>query len=160
MNPISETSVPPPQTSPERLIALKHEYERSIDILKQYMTLQFAQLSVFIAINGAAFAFLFGGTPPNISLCGGAGAKALVAVIAALFWVLQESHMYVVSHFFRRSASLEAELGYRGFLDLPGMPKYKYSPGKVAMRIFYALITASWWAEALVSIWQVTPSKC
>src|SRR5256885_8643362 len=42
--------------TPERLSALKHEYERSIDILKQYTTLQFAQLTVFIAINGAAFA--------------------------------------------------------------------------------------------------------
>ena len=160
MDPTAKDSIPSAQTSPERLAGLKHEYERSIDILKQYTTLQFAQLSVFIAINGAAFAFLFGGTPPILSPYGGAGVKALTAIIATLFWVLQESHMYVVAHFFRRSANLEKELGYRGFLALPGMPEYKYSPGRLALRVFYALVTLSWLIEALVSIARVVPSKC
>lgn len=123
---------------------LRHEYERSLDVLKLYMTLHFAQLSVFIAINGAAVAFLFREQAQPLESIAVIAAELGITVVALLFWIMEESRMYVISHFLRRSAKLEIALGYRGFSVLRGMPEYRYSPSKWALRGFYVLVMASW----------------
>lgn len=100
----------------------KDEYARMIELLKHYATLQFAELSVFIAIMSAGIVFLFGSNAPSepIPLFVMLG----MAIIALCLWIIQESNSYQMSHFLRRAAQLELDLGYHGYSKLPGMPRY------------------------------------
>jgi hypothetical protein len=131
--------------------ALRHEYDKSLDLIKHYATIQFAQLSVYIAMNGAALSVLFGSQPYPLTDLHSFLATAFLAITCLLFFVMQESHMYLVSHFLRRAASIEIQLKYKGLSQFPGMPEYKFSPAKWSLRLFYLAVLLGWATLALRS---------
>lgn len=88
------------------LIDAAGEYARSLELLRHYAAVQFAQLSLFVAVVAGAVGLLYRAdsltAAPFLLLC----AKIAVAIVLACLWVAQESHMYCVAHLLRRAASL------------------------------------------------------
>ena len=128
----------------------RDEYTRMVELVRHYVTLQFAELSVFIAIMSAAVAFLFGPNAPKEPML--SVIKAGVALIALCLWIVQESNSYQMSRFLRRAVELEAVLGYKGFSTFPGMPEYRLAPGKWAFRALYFFMFCFWVAATLATV--------
>ena len=131
----------------------KHEYDKSIELYKHYSTVQFARLSVFVAVMSAGIVYLLGDKSPSepaLSI----GNIAMI-IVTGLFWIMQESDMYIVGHFLRRSAQLEITLGYCGFSKMPGMPKYKYAPSKWALRAFYFVLLCFWSTVSIHALYKI-----
>jgi hypothetical protein len=95
------------------------EFAKTVDIYKHYSNLQFAEISVFIAITGVGIGFIFGANAPICSV------RTLfmfgMALIAACFWVIWEGNSYQMWHFLNRAMQLEKNLGYQGFSTLRGI---------------------------------------
>jgi hypothetical protein len=124
----------------------RDEYTRMVELLKHYATLQFAELSVFIGVMGAAILFLFGVNTPR-----GAARVFLLfgmSLAAMCLWVIHESNSKQMWHFLKRAAQLETQLGYQGYSKLPGMLVYRLGywigPGSLAFRFLYLVVILFW----------------
>lgn len=126
----------------------KHEYTSSIDVLKAYLNLQFAQLSIFAVLNASALVALHGKEPLNLSPLMQCLAPVAVASVSTAFLLIQLSMMYIVSHFIKRIAQLEFALGYRGFRTMGGMPTQRFQPARIALTLIYCLVTLAWCVAA------------
>jgi hypothetical protein len=103
--------------------ALEEEYKDLSANMRHYSNMQFAELTVLVAITAGLMTLL---TKPNsaelsklihfIHICG--------ITIAVIFWLMEESAIYMWAHFATRAAQIE-ELGYRQYLNLPGAPNFK-----------------------------------
>ncbi len=126
--------------------APKDEYARIVELLRHYAALQFAELSVFMAVMGAAVSFFFGANPhpgpTRVPLLSG------MAFVVVCLWVIHESNSRQMWHFLRRGASLEGQLGYEGYSTLDGSRHnsigYWLGPGSLAFRLIYLLSFVLW----------------
>ena len=118
----------------------RDEYLDASSNQRQYMTLRFAQLTVYLALTGFLFKFAFveeAGVAPFVrTVLKGAG-----LVTTLLFWIHQERTMLFWTHFVKRAAELEADLGFRQY---SGRPRSGVLSSFKAMRLFYILIVLFW----------------
>ena len=118
----------------------KDEYLDASANQRQFMTMRFAQLTVFLAISGFLVNILFS---ESIVLpkYGDVVLKAGGLIVALLFWVHQERTMAYWNHFVQRAAELEKELGFSQYRSRP-------SAGLIssfnAMRAFFAILVLFW----------------
>ncbi len=123
----------------------KDEYMDASNNLRQFQSLRFAQLTVFLAIIGVILNLLFGGSattvPARVFLLKSAG-----LILTLLFWVQQERTMLWWTHFVRRAAELEEELGFKQYSTRP--PSGMLSSFS-AMRMFFILLTLFWIASLI-----------
>ena len=118
----------------------KDEYLDASANQRQFQTLRFAQLTVFLAISGVLLNTLLS---PTIQLpaAGRYSLKAGGLMVALLFWVHQERTMAYWNHFVKRAAELEVELGFQQYRT---RPKSGLFSSFKAMRLFF-LLTAVFW---------------
>ena len=128
----------------------KDEFGKTIDLIKHHANLQFAELTVLIAIAGAGIGYIFGATGPHgtVRLLFMFGMAAAVVC----FWIIWESNSLQMWHFMKRAKELEKDLGYGGYTTLPGMDKRWCKPGTWAFRFLYIGFTVFWLAAALGKI--------
>lgn len=134
----------------ERRQRAQEEYDRSIAYNKHCTTIQFGQISVFLAAMTVCMVFFYGDHPPAEPLL--TFGKLGTAFIALCLWIMSESHAYMSGRFFRRAAQLEIELGYQGLSTMPGMPEYRYGPAKWALRAVYCLFSLFWLVAFIVAV--------
>lgn len=120
----------------------EEEFARTIDLVKHYANLQFAELTVTIAITVGGIGFVFGGSAPH------GLARILVvfgmAAVAACFWIIWESNSFQMWHFLKRAKELEPDLGYRCYSTMPGIDKPWIRPGTWAFRLLFIGLLAFW----------------
>jgi len=90
----------------------KTEYLDASNNQRQFQTMRFAQLTVYLALTGVLLNLLLGGSaakPGYVRLILEAGGL----LITLLFWIHQERTMAYWNHFVRRAAELEEELGFQ-----------------------------------------------
>jgi hypothetical protein len=123
----------------------KDEYLDASNNQRQFQSMRFAQLTVFLAIIGVILNLLFSGgealTPIRTLLL-----KAAGLIMTLLFWVQQERTMLWWNHFVRRAAELEEELGFKQYSNRP--PAGALSSFK-AMRLFFIILTLFWIASMI-----------
>ena len=123
----------------------KDEYLDASNNQRQFQSIRFAQLTVFLAITGVLLNLIFGASaspsPTRAILM-----KAGGLIITLLFWVQQERTMTYWTHFVRRAAELEEELGFKQYSTRP--PSGLFSSFK-AMRLFFILLTLFWIASMI-----------
>ena len=123
----------------------KDEYLDASNNQRQFQSMRFAQLTVFLAIIGVILNLLFGGgevlTPIRALLL-----KLGGLIMTLLFWVQQERTMLWWNHFVRRAAELEEELGFKQYTSRP--PAGALSSFK-AMRLFFIILTLFWIASMI-----------
>lgn len=115
---------------------------------RHFMTLRFAQLTVFLALTG----FLL-----NVSLGDGGGmstgARVLLKIggllATLLFYVHQERTMVYWNHFVRRAAEMEEELGFRQYST---RPRAGIVSSFNAMRLFFVVLALFWIAALAWSL--------
>jgi hypothetical protein len=118
----------------------KDEYLDASANQRQFMTMRFAQLTVFLAISGFLVNILFSDSIvlPRYSEV---VLKASGLFVALLFWVHQERTMAYWNHFVERAAELEKELEFNQYRTRPTaglISSFK------AMRAFFAIIVLFW----------------
>jgi hypothetical protein len=118
----------------------KDEYLDASANQRQFMTMRFAQLTVFLAISGFLVNVLLSESI-LLTKYGGEVLKAGGLLVALLFWVHQERTMAYWNHFVERAAELEKELGFNQYRTRP--PAGLISSFK-AMRAFYVIIILFW----------------
>jgi hypothetical protein len=118
----------------------KDEYLDASSNARQFQTIRFAQLTVYLALMGFILNVLFAEsssvTGPVSSLLRAGG---LISTL--LFWVHQERTMAFWDHFVDRAAELEEELGFKQYRTRP--PAGIISSFK-AMRLFFLILTLFW----------------
>jgi hypothetical protein len=118
----------------------KDEYIDASANQRQFMSLRFAQLTVFLAIFGILINALFSQSfqlPTNGDLI----IKVGGLVVTLLFWVHQERTMAYWNHFVQRAAELEDVLGFNQYRS---RPKSGLMSSFKAMRMLFILITGFW----------------
>ncbi len=118
----------------------KDEYLDASANQRQFQTLRFAQLTVFLAISGFLLNTLLSPTLP-LSDFGQYALKAGGLIVSLLFWVHQERTMAYWNHFVSRAAELEGELGFKQYQT---RPKSGLLSSFKAMRVFFLLAAAFW----------------
>jgi hypothetical protein len=123
----------------------RDEYLDASNNQRQFQTLRFAQLSVYLAIMGVLLNIIVKDASTTNQV-----ARWLLQfgglAVTLLFWIHQERTMAYWNHFVRRAAELEKELGFRQYSTRP--PSGLLSSFK-AMRVFFFLL-ALFWASSLI----------
>jgi hypothetical protein len=94
------------------------EYLDVSNNMRAYGNMRFAQLTLFIAITAALINLLFGKDPP-------ASARVTVAlkiaglIIAAVFFIFEESSTSYWRYYKDRAKALERDLGFHQYTDKP-----------------------------------------
>lgn len=121
------------------------EYLDASSNQRQFQTIRFAQLTVYLGLTGFLLNLVFGGSEAVSGL-----ARTILqaggVVVTLLFWVHQERTMTYWNHFVARAAELESELGFEQYTTRPAaglVSSFK------AMRLFF-LIVALFWASTFV----------
>lgn len=121
----------------------KTEYLDASNNQRQFQTLRFAQLTVFLAVIGVLFNLLFGGSATS-DLTVRTLIKAAGLLVTLVFWVQQERTQSFWTHFVQRAAELEEELGYKQYSTRPAaglISSFK------AMQLFFIILTLFWIAS-------------
>jgi hypothetical protein len=118
----------------------KDEYLDASNNQRQFQTLRFAQLTVFLAISGFLVNVLLS---ESIALpaYGDEVLKTGGLFVAIVFWIQQERTMLYWNHFVSRAAELEEELGFNQYRSRPRagiLSSFK------AMRLFFIVVVAFW----------------
>jgi hypothetical protein len=119
---------------------LKDEYLDASSNARQFQTIRFAQLTVYLALMGFILNLLFSESSTVTNLV----SKLLQAgglISTLLFWVHQERTMAYWNHFVNRAAELEEDLGFKQYRTRP--PSGIISSFK-AMRLFFLILTLFW----------------
>jgi hypothetical protein len=124
---------------------LKDEYLDASANQRQFQTLRFAQITVFIAITGFLINLLFNASIPVPTL-ERLALKTGGLLVTFLFWIHQERVMAYWNHFVQRAAELEKELGFRQYST---RPRAGIVSSFKAMRLFF-IVFALFWTVALV----------
>jgi hypothetical protein len=118
----------------------KDEYLDASSNQRQFQTIRFAQLSVYLALTGFLLNLIFGesssiaGTPRIMLQAGG-------LIVTLLFWIHQERTMTYWNHFVKRATELEKELGFKQYSTRPRagiLSSFK------AMRLFFIILVLFW----------------
>ena len=118
----------------------KDEYLDASNNARQYQTIRFAQLTVYLALIGFLLNFLFSGSS-SITFLVRIFLQLGGLISTLLFWIHQERTMTYWNHFVRRAAQLEEELGFKQYSTRP--PAGLLSSFK-AMRLFFLIFTLFW----------------
>lgn len=118
----------------------KDEYLDASANQRQFMTLRFAQLTVFLAISGFLLNILFNESTA-LPAYGDEILKTGGLFISILFWIHQERTMAYWNHFVNRAAELEGELDFNQYRSRP--PAGILSSFN-AMRLFFIIVVAFW----------------
>ena len=118
----------------------KDEYLDASNNQRQFMSLRFAQLTVFLAITGFLINLLLGGSPALTSL-GTFLLKVSGILVTVLFWIHQERTMAFWNHFVRRAARLEKKLGFQQYST---RPESGWLSSFKAMRVFFFVVLLFW----------------
>ena len=118
----------------------KDEYVDVSINLRQFMTMRFAQLTLYLALTGFLLKTLLDQADSShpfldVVLQGGG------AITTLLFWVHQERTQAYWNHFARRAAELEKELGFKQYTNRPQaglVSSFK------AMRLFFIVVLLFW----------------
>ena len=90
----------------------KDEYLDASNNARQYQTIRFGQLTVYLAFMGFIANLLFGDSSTVTNVV-----RTMLQVggllMTLLFWVHQERTMVYWNHFVNRAAELEVELGFK-----------------------------------------------
>lgn len=146
------------KTKPDHLIQdkYKQELDTALGIMKHYISIQFAQLSVFSALTGGALWQVINANHPLIV----SGVICTLGFVASIcFWISWESMAMIVSKMIRRAGYLEIQLGFDLLSTMPGMPEYKLSPSKIAQRVFYVLAIFGWFITLLFILYELTQNQ-
>jgi len=119
----------------------KDEYLDASANARQFNTLRFAELTIFVSVTGALVAVTFSGVASSPDRFVTVALKGLGLAVAALFWILEGRTMLYWRHFVNRAAELEEELGYRQYST---RPKEGVMTGHRAIRSLLALVAALW----------------
>ena len=125
---------------------LEDEFGKTIDLIKHYANLQFAELSVLMAIAGAGVGFIFGSAEPQDPVR--SWLIFAMAGTATCFWVIWESNSRQMWHFIARAKDLERALGYGGYSRLVEAKRSWFKPGTWAFRTLYIGLVIFWLAAA------------
>lgn len=118
----------------------RDEYLDASSNQRQFQTIRFAQLTVYLAMVGVIL---------NLVLSGSEAVSGMVRpmlqgaglAVTLLFWIHQERTMAYWNHFVNRAAELEATLGFEQYSTRPAaglISSFK------AMRAFFAVLTLFW----------------
>ncbi len=121
----------------------KDEYLDASANQRQFQTIRFAQLTVYLALTGFLINLLSAHSAamtPLVRIL----LKATGLISTLLFWIHQVRTEQFWTHFVKRAAELEEELGFRQYTTRP--PSGIVSSFK-AMRAFFALLTLFWIAS-------------
>ncbi len=122
------------------------EYKDLSANMRQYASMRFAQLTLFIAMTAGLFNLLFGsnstisGLPRDIF-------KSVGILIAIAFWVMEERAADYWHHFRRRAVELESELGYRQYTT---RPVRNFISATNAVRLLYGVVVIFWLISLLL----------
>ena len=133
---------------PEPKSGARDEYLDASSNARQYITLRFAELTIFMTATGAILAVSFSAVAAPTTPLAAVSLKVAGLLVAAVFWVLETRTMVYWRHFVRRAAELEAELGFRQYSTRP-------AEGMISShRAIRALIgfVAVFWLIALVFV--------
>jgi len=118
----------------------KDEYLDASSNARQYQSIRFAQLTVYLALMGFILNLLFSDSSVVTSLMH----KVLMGgglLSTLLFWIHQERTMAYWNNFVNRAAELEEELGFKQYRTRP--PSGLISSFK-AMRLFFLVLSLFW----------------
>lgn len=118
----------------------KDEYLDASSNQRQFQSIRFAQLTVYLALAGVLLNLLVTSSSSMSSLVRGLLETAGL-LITLLFWIHQERTMAYWNHFVRRAAELEEALGFKQYSTRP--PSGIISSFK-AMRVFFFILTLFW----------------
>ena len=118
----------------------KDEYLDASSNARQYQSIRFAQLTVYLALMGFLLNLLFSDSDAITSLVRNM-LKAGGLLSTLLFWIHQERTMAYWNNFVNRAAELEKELGFKQYQTRP--PAGLISSFK-AMRLFFLILTLFW----------------
>jgi len=118
----------------------KDEYLDASSNARQFQTIRFAQLTVYLALMGFILNLLFGESSSVTRLVSSL-LQSGGLITTLLFWVHQERTMTYWNHFVQRAAELEEELGFQQYRTRP--PTGIISSFK-AMRLFFLILTLFW----------------
>lgn len=118
----------------------RDEYLDASSNQRQFQTIRFAQLTVYLAMVGVIL---------NLVLSGSAAVSGIVRTmlqgaglaVTLLFWIHQERTMAYWNHFVNRAAELEATLGFEQYST---RPPARLISSFHAMRAFFAILTLFW----------------
>lgn len=129
---------------PAELDLAKLEYKDLSDNLRDWNTLRFAELTIFLAATGGLLTVYFRGDPPPAPV--GTIIKTAGLVISTMFWILQERTMLWFFNFLRRARELEAKLGLQQYRT---SPRGRLITGRNAIRMFFVTMIL-FWASLLI----------
>jgi hypothetical protein len=118
----------------------KDEYLDASSNQRQFQSIRFGQLTVYLALAGVLLNLLVGGAASMSSLVRPLLETAGL-LITVLFWIHQERTMAYWNHFVQRAAELEETLGFKQYSTRP--PSGIISSFK-AMRVFFLILTLFW----------------
>lgn len=126
----------------------RDEYLDASSNARQYITLRFAELTIFMTATGAILAVSFSAVAAPTSPLAAVSLKIAGLLVAAVFWVLETRTMVYWRHFVHRAAELEAELGFRQYSTRP--PEGIVSSHR-AIRVLIGFV-ALFWIVALIFV--------
>lgn len=118
----------------------KDEYLDASSNQRQFQTIRFAQLTVYLALTGFLVNLLFGGAS-SVSASLQIVLKSGGLITTLLFWIHQERTMMYWNHFVRRAAELEEGLGFKQYSTRPRAGLFSSFK---AMRLFFLILAAFW----------------
>jgi hypothetical protein len=119
----------------------KDEYFDASANARQFITLRFAELTIFVTVTGALVAATFSRIASPADLPVAIALKVLGLSVVVVFWVLEGRTMLYWRHFVSRAAELEAELGFRQYST---RPQEGWLSSHRAIRALLALVAALW----------------
>lgn len=118
----------------------KDEYLDVSNNLRQWNTLRFAELTVFMALTAGLLSALFIGKGAQM-LEAGVFLKSAGIGSTLVFLVLQERTMAWFHAFLRRAVELERDLEFRQYSDVP---RVRVFTSHNAIRLLFLMILAFW----------------
>ena len=119
----------------------KDEYLDASANARQFLTLRFAELTIFVTVTAALVAVTFSRASSSPDLPVAIALKVLGLSVAVVFWILEGRTMLYWRHFVDRAARLEEELGFRQYST---RPTEGWLTSHRAIRALLALVAALW----------------
>ncbi len=118
----------------------KDEYLDASANQRQFQSLRFAMLTVYLAISGFLLNLLAGHSA-TLPMPAALMLRAGGLIVTLLFWIHQERTQAYWNHFVRRAAELEEQLGFSQYRTRP--PAGIVSSFR-AMRAFFIVVVVFW----------------
>lgn len=119
----------------------KDEYLDASSNQRQFQSIRFAQLTVYLALTGFLLNLLFGNATEQMTPLVRILLEIGGLITTLLFWIHQERTMAYWNHFVRRAAELEVILGFKQYSNRPNAGLFSSFK---AMRLFFIILTIFW----------------